>query len=207
MRTRARSRFSAGLIAVLATVLLGLPDAGSAKGVACAHALKEIDQGANGPIACVHSGVPQILAEAGTPLALKTITLTVLSERAGHNISDTLPPFPDSVDVVLSVQISNDTTISRQFSEVDLTELEVGDDEYTVDYGGTHDQAAVRLGENPYIAPGKSLRGDLIFTIHHSDLKSAFPAHAGLAFINFGQSTASGSVSQIGIIALGRGGL
>ena len=175
--------------------------------VSCRTAVAQINAGAPGPITCRKGGVPNVLAPKGTPLALKTITITVLSVRVLPNAFEPYPgvALKKSTYVAVKVRVTNTTSTPRQFNPIGMAELEIRDFDYDPAWPLAGDPAVVTLGLDPYVMPNRPLVGDIVFNIFKSDLR-AFPAHAGFAFVNFGQDTASGPVSQIGFVILGPGG-
>jgi hypothetical protein len=195
-------------LAVCAATLAASTVVGDAAPVSCNRAVAQVDAGAPGPITCRNGGVPNVLASKGTPLALKTITVTVLSVRVVPNAFEPYPgvALKKSTYVAVKVRVTNTTRTPRQFNPVGMTELEIRDFDYDPAWPVAGDPAVLTLGIGPYVMPGRPLVGDIVFNIFKSDL-GAFPAHAGFAFVNFGQSTASGPVSQIGVVVLGRGGV
>jgi hypothetical protein len=190
-----------GGLAVAALVWAGFAQAATAS---CQKDLALIDAGASGPLSCVSQGTSTILVGRSTPLVLRTITVRLTAVRTANRYTAVVRgQAPDTerakgVFIVLTITVTNDSHASQVFNSGDQAVLEINSRPSFPDEFVDSQLGFGALLAGPTIRPGQSVTGDLVIDVPKSALRT-FPAKSGLAFVNFGQNTSSGTVTQLGI--------
>lgn len=195
---------AAGGLTVAASLWAGAVQAATAS---CQKDLALIDAGARGPLTCLSQGTPTILVGRSTPLVLKSMRVVLTAVRtASHYTTVVSGQAPETlrakgVLIVLTITVTNESRVSHVFNSDDQVALEIDN---SPSFPLEFDDSQLGFGAffaGPTIRPGQSVTGDLVIDVPKSALR-AFPAKSGLAFVNFGQNTTAGLVTQLGVFDL-----
>ena len=182
---------------------------GQAGGASCKEDLARVTAGASGPLACVSTGIPTVIVDRSTPLALKTLKITLSGERTAKTYRVVVrgqPPFTakaKGVFLLFTVVATNETGATHAFKpaapwnqvalDIDNTPYFASFDDPNLDLGSFAAGAALH--------PHQSVRGVMWFDVPKAVLRT-YPAKTAVVVVNFGQNTTSGVVTQIGLIDL-----
>jgi hypothetical protein len=195
-------------ISFASAVALGGSVASQASTPACNSSQgQRIEHGAPGPIVCSSKGIKTIWVARRTTLALTSMHVNVVATRLTKKLAIT--SFGTTIShataqgefVVVTLRISNNTNKPQSFDDLAQTELQVGNDQFSVSTNGDESDKGSE-GWNGDIEPGESATGDIVFDVSARSAADV-PRHAGLLIVNFGDDVSFGSVSEVGIVYLG----
>jgi hypothetical protein len=198
-------------VGALAAATLVWSTGAQAATASCQKDLALINGGASGPLRCVSSGTPTTLVGRSTPLALKTISMTLSRVQTASRYTIAVrgqPPFrvkAKGVFILLTVTLTNETNAPHVFNTQDQVVMEINDSPNVPEEFVNSDIWWTKLIPGPTIQPHQALTGVLMFDVSKSALRT-FPAKTGLAVVNFGQNTSSGLVTQLGVIDMAGAG-
>lgn len=192
----------------VAAAVLACLSAGTAAAAApsCSQDTVKVQAGAHGPFACSLKGTATIIVGQKTRLAMQSMTVVGVSAKLTKRLEDKIDGTVISSATaqgrfaVVRITVTNHTHKPQSFDKFGQAELQVKQDSYSTSLKGIEADPAAGLNDD--IEPGESETGDLVFDVPAALALAAFPAHAALFMVNFGDDTSYDLGGQLGVIVL-----